>query len=56
MRAFMSALALTAILAVCKAAGVTDVSWVWIASPFWIPFGEGVLMALWKFIDRPEGQ
>lgn len=51
-KAYLAALALTAIFAIFKANGWVSVSWIWVLSPFWIPFAEGILVGIANFVDK----
>jgi hypothetical protein len=51
-KAYLAAVALTAIIAIFKANGWAHVSWVWVVSPFWIPFAEAILVWIANLVDK----
>jgi hypothetical protein len=51
-KAYLAAVALTAIIAIFKANNWVHVSWVWVASPFWIPFAEAILVWVANLVDK----
>ena len=51
-KAYLAAFALTAIIAIFKANGWAHVSWLWVVSPFWIPFTEAILVCVANLVDK----
>ena len=51
-KAYLAAVALTAIIAISKANGWAHVSWIWVASPFWVPFAEAILVWVANLVDK----
>jgi|GEM_PF-4507652 len=51
MKYFLAMLVVTVMLAIFKLAGWTDVSWLWVLSPFWLPMIEGVFVRIAEWMD-----